>query len=253
MSPSKHANTFESLSLKSAALSPSDGSTQAPANAVLCTDNQTFQVRQVQSSNSVFVLQPSESSFASEDDAIPLVALSAIAQCAATLELVPTSPAAIAVLTETLPIYTGPESIPALGSSEKTSRETIFEHVPFSRGEFNKAWKALSAFEIEGRSWIPAASSLTGVWKSLVSAATLRGVDLGDGFNMTALEGVVEEDDHPVVLFRAVIERLSSEDEDLMDGCEFLFLDTPIKYTDNARRCDTGPRENCSLGRINFP
>lgn len=206
--------------MKSEALNPSDGSNLAPANAVLCTNNQTFQIRQVQSSNSVFVLQSLEKSVVSEDEAIPSTALSAIAKCAVTLELVPTQPSAIAILKQLLPVYTGPDSISASGSLERTSRETILEHVPFSRGEFDKASKELCAFELEGRAWIPAASLLRSVWKSVILAATLRGVNLGDGFPMTTIEGVAEEDGHPSVLFRAVIDRLGSEDEDLMDGCE---------------------------------
>lgn len=223
-----YAKAFESLTLKSAAPGLSDGSSQAPANAVLCTDNQTFHIRQVQSSNSVFVLQPSEGSLGSEDDAIPSIALSAIAKCAATLELVPISPSAIGTLERLLPVYTGPESILALGSSDMKGKETTPNDVPFSRGEFDKAWKELCAFDIEGRTWVPTASILTSVWKSVISAATLRSLNLGDGFSMNTLEGVVDEEDgYPSALVHAVIDRLCSEDEDLMDGCKSFFLEKP--------------------------
>lgn len=243
----------ESLSFKSAAPRTSNSSTQAPANAVLCTDDQTYQVRQVQSSNAVFVVQPTESDPVPEEDGtIPPVVLSSIAQCAATLELVLTSPPTIAILKETLPIYIGPESIPAKDSLLKTSGKTIFEDVPFSRGEFDKAWKALCAFDLEGRAWIPAGSALVGVWRSVVSAATLQGVSLGDIFPLATLEGLVAEDDHPSVLFRAIIDRLGSEDEDTMGGCESLFPEISIDHSNNTRRCDIGPRENRALGRSDF-
>lgn len=207
----------------------------------------------MQSSNSVFVVQSTESDpVAEEDGTIPPVVLSSIAQCAATLELVLTSPSTIAILKETLPIYIGPESIPAKESLEKTSRKTIFEDVPFSREEFDKAWKALCAFELEGRVWIPAGPALASVWRSVVSAAILKGVNLRDIFPLATLEGVLAEDDHPIVLFRAIIDRLGSEDEDTMDGCESLFLEIPIDHSNNTRRCDIGPRENRALGRSDF-
>lgn len=83
----KFADMPESLWLKSAeSSSASDESKQPSPSAVLCTDGHTYQLRQVQSSNSVFILQPSESRRG--DDLLSSQSLLAIAQCTSTLELI---------------------------------------------------------------------------------------------------------------------------------------------------------------------
>ena len=211
----------ESLTLKSAT---PNSSSQASANAVLCTDNQTYQVRQVQSSNSVYVLQPSETS--PEDGFIPTIGLSAIAQCTATLELIPEPASAIPFLKQTVPVYSGPEggtqSPTASALLEKKNKHAILERTPFSLGEFNKACEELCVFEVDGQAWLPTASMLANFWKSIISGATVGSVNLGGSFSIATLSRIVEEDGHPTALFRAVIDRLSSNDVDLMDDCKLV-------------------------------
>ena len=75
-------------------------------------------------------------------------------------------------------------------------------------------------FEEEDQLWIPTDSVLAGVWKSIVYAATMRSVDLGNGFDIAAFSGTVEEDGFPLTLYKAVLARLGSGDADLMEGCE---------------------------------
>ncbi len=105
------ADMPESLCLKSAeSPNANDQSKQPGLSAVLCTDDHTFQLRQVQSSNSVFVLQPSESH--RDDNKFPASSLLAIAQCTSTLELVPSDSAASfasvsRLLKTSLPPYNG--------------------------------------------------------------------------------------------------------------------------------------------------
>ena len=122
----------ESLWLKSAE-SPiaNDASKQPGPNAVLCTDDHTFQLRQVQSSNSVFILQPSESRRGENEITPPI--LSAIAQCTSTLELV-TSNAAVSItlicllLKESLHEYKGIETGMVLGTNiESASKRNLFK------------------------------------------------------------------------------------------------------------------------------
>ena len=103
----------ESLWLKSAESPNAHHSEQSGPSAVLCTDDRTYQLRQVQSSNSVFILQPSESSRG--NDRIPSQSLLAIAQCTSTLELIPSDAAASFALTsqllkKTLPSYNGADT-----------------------------------------------------------------------------------------------------------------------------------------------
>lgn len=101
----------ESLWLKSAETPNANVDSKQPIpSAVLCTDDHTFQLRQVQSSNSVYIVRPSESLH--EDHEIPSPSLSAIARCTSTLELVTSDTAASfamvsQLLKESLPQYEG--------------------------------------------------------------------------------------------------------------------------------------------------
>lgn len=174
----------------------------------------------MQSSNSVYVAQPSQRDQNSDNDAICGVAISAIAQCGVMLELVPTSPPCTDFLKRSLSVYSGPEGMFASISQTLPSRDALLQDAPFSSGEFDKAWKKLCVFEVERQARLPTASVLINLWKSLVSAATVRNVNLRAIFSMNAIEGVIEEDGYPNALFRAVIDRLASANEDLMDGCK---------------------------------
>ncbi|KAL2056465.1 hypothetical protein ABVK25_003489 [Lepraria finkii] len=220
---------LSNLTLKSAT---PNSSSQTSANAVLCTDNQTYRVRQVQSSNSIYVLQPSETS--PEDGFIPTIGLSAIAQCTATLELIPEPASATPFLKQTVPVYSGPESGTQLPTAsaplEKKNKHAILERAPCSLGEFNKACEELCVFEVDGQAWLPTASMLANVWKSIISGATMRSVNLGEGFSIATLSRIVEEDGHPTALFRAVMDRLSSNDIELMDDYAALSREKAVPW-----------------------
>ena len=220
--------------MKSAVPQTSTNSTQTAANAVLCTDNQTYQVRQVQSSNSVFVLQPSESIQASTNDSISVTSISAIAQCAVTLELVPASPSPAAYLKQTIPAYLGSESLSASRSAEAIGIDAIIRNMPFSSGECNIAWKELCGFELEGQALLPSASALVHIWESISSAAALSGACLSGSFSLDTIGRPVQEDGHAHDLFRAVIDRLCSENVGIEDGRGFLSCSSVI----NAERTE---------------
>ena len=217
-----YADILESLTFKSAAPDMPGDASLPNQNAVLCTDNETYQVRQVHSSNSVFILQPSEAETA--QGLISSPRLSAIAKATATLELVHAKPSVSTFLRRVLPVYSGPEEgegrHPGSGSPSTFSKG-LLEDVPFSSGEYNKICLAMCVFQRNGLAWLPTASVLLNVWKSIISAATVRSVDLGDTFSTAALEGVVQEYGHEAALFRAVMNRLASDNrDDRMDGCE---------------------------------
>ena len=113
------ADVPESVWLKSAESPNVHHSEQPSPSAVLCTHDRTYQLRQVQSSNSVFILQPSESSRG--NDRSPSQSLLAIAQCTSTLELLPSDTAAsfalvLQLLKKTLPLYKGADTDVELGT-----------------------------------------------------------------------------------------------------------------------------------------
>ena len=141
-------------------------------------------------------------------------------------------PAAIGFLKQHLPVYGGPQIITELTKrtplAEKLSKESLLWNAPFSVGEFDNACKELCIFEEEDQAWIPTGSTVAGVWKSIIFAATMRSIDLGNGFDITALSGIVEEDGYPLTLYKAVLARLSSGDADLMEGCECLRISSAL-------------------------
>lgn len=237
---SNPADMLESLTLKSTVPNSIEDSTQNPPSVVLCTDNQTYQVRQVQSSNSVFVLKASET--VSDADAIPSPSISAIAKCTATLELIPATPSAAHFLRTSIPIYRGAESSSqnavASGISSNTSRTALLEKAPFSSGEYDRKCKELCIFEESSQVWLPPSSVLISVWKSMLSAASLKSFNLAESFSVSALEGIIEEDGHSVAVLKAIVERLGSDHEnDLMDGCKSIRLLHREIRSSQAYRC----------------
>lgn len=185
-------------------------------NAVLCTDSQTYQIRQVHSSNSVFVAEPSETQSGDDSNLISSPGLCAIAQCTATLELLPSSASAVSFLRQKLPPYTGPghvtdrDASPANATQEIVlSRESVFDNAPYSLVELKSAWKHICAFEMKQISLRPTPLALIEVWNSMMSAVLLRNINVEDAFAVDMLLGPVEEEGHPASLVRTVMSRLA--------------------------------------------
>lgn len=239
----------ESLWLKSAE-TPSDNVDfkQPGPSAVLCTNDHTYQLRQVQSSNSVYIVQPSETRRGDSEALSP--GLSAIAQCTATLELIPSNTAASfamisQLLKRSLPSYRGTETELELGANTTLSSKrqapqdqpdglfpftsylgnykdenAILQDAPYSTEELNKTWKQLCAFEVFGRAWLPTPSALAMVWASILSAATVRGVNLEKRFDLKSIAEMVDNDGYPLALVMAVVTRLVCDTDYLKNDCE---------------------------------
>lgn len=196
------------------------------SHVVLCTDSQTYNVRQVQSSNSVYLIQPPSNSSNSGESLLTQTAVRAIAQCASTLELIPASTTG-AILRQILPIYSYPhtglenEGKPMMESNtlEKTSKQQTLENTPLSLGEFDKAWLDFCAFELDGQAWLPSAISLGHVWKSILSAAAVQNVNLVEKFHILDISDIVGEDGFPQALLDAILRRICKDVEDLKSGC----------------------------------
>lgn len=198
-------------------------------HAVVCTDTQTFNVRQVQSSNSVFILHASGNDLLPDDSSTPDANIVAIAQCVSTLELVPPSITSLAALRQTLPIYNlaDHENHNGLAAhsneTEKFGRHKAFQNTPTSQREFDDAWLEVCAFELDRQAWIPSADSLKGIWASITNAAAAKDIDLTKRFRAIDLADIVEEDGFPNALFKAVIRRVSIANGSLISGCTFVY------------------------------
>ena len=181
----------------------------------------------MQSSNSVFILQPSESQEDGDAGPISVLKLSAVAECATSLEVIPSLPLSIELLKGRLALYTGPGALEAtspglmdVDGAHQNKKGDIYRDTTVSTGEFDTAWKTLCAFEAHERSWRPTVLPLLAIWKSMMSAATLRSIKLEDSFPVAALTTVVEEDGHPLALLNAVVDRLAQQEKGVVDSCK---------------------------------
>ncbi|KAL6710087.1 hypothetical protein ACN47E_009878 [Coniothyrium glycines] len=201
------------LTLKSHAPRPSaasGGPSAKPAYAVLCTPNKTFQLRQVQTSNSLFVTQPA---LETHGNAIPIPATCAIASCTATLELHPSTASAVASLREALPVYdiiAGDVD----ATSNGRSKASMLDDVPMSAGECQAAWIEAIAFEHEGSSYQPSPNALVQVWRSINAAALAEGIKLDSQFLTADLTRAAAEDGHPEALIEAILVYLAQATSD---------------------------------------
>lgn len=208
------------------------GSSPATTNAVLCTNDRTYQLRQVHSSNSIFLLKPSEATNSSEDGNIPTSSLSVVAQCKATLELTPVATSAVQYLKECLPVYAYSWGVSnstislssTLEAAAARSKLAVLDDAPLSTGEFESGWIEICAFETGGQAWRPLASTLYGVWKSVLSAAAVNELKLDDGFPTSSITSMVEEDGYSTTLLMAVLTRLSSSEDFISHDCKLDFV-----------------------------
>ena len=202
------------------------------AHAVLCTPNQTYQIRQVQSSNSIFVLRPTTPK-PCDTDLPNLFGLRAVSQCTSTFELVPSNLSAHVMLEKVLPVFdltkqqdrdfSQDESI---DKHQGSSKSGVRLNLPCSNEEFEAAWRSLRAFEWHNLSWKPTYSTLLAIWRSVLTAATLKNLDLDLDFEFPSLVDIVEEDGFPVSLLQAVMDALSQPgDHRKSSRLSYLLLD----------------------------
>ena len=216
------------LKLKSGEASTASGS-PSPSPAVLCTPSETYQIRQVHSSNSIFLIRPFNIDDSGTQDSTPQPTASIIASAKATLELQKTSVSPALLLRQHLPLYNGlqdeegdfdmMEMSPVGNSKDKKTKVALFESLPVSDGECQLAWLDLCAYEEDGAAWRPSAKALLAIWKALFSAATADGLPLDSQFKADDLWELIADDGYPHGLFQAVL-KSSAEDDYAGNGCK---------------------------------
>ncbi|KAI5805011.1 sister chromatid cohesion protein Dcc1 [Geopyxis carbonaria] len=151
------------LLLKSAAPPSTIHPSDQTYNAVLCTPTETYTLRQVYSSNSIFLVRP---------DAC--AGVTAIATAAATLELLPAPADAArtrAQLKSRLPAWTGCDHDDFHErDAQRVARARLLADTPVSAAEFGAAWDALWAFERFERAWVPRATVVEDALRQMVAA-----------------------------------------------------------------------------------
>lgn len=184
--------------------------TAKDANAVLCTPDKTYEIRQVNTSNSVYVAQPA---LTGDDSDRPKNALEAIAKCDSTLELTPASKrSASSFIKSVLPVYA---STGNYGSTKSISKDELFSHIPLSQAECEDGWTELACFESidPPGSFIPSAKVKAQVWKMALTAATAEGANLQDLFIADDIPVFAMDlkEDWPIQLLLGIFASISSK------------------------------------------
>ena len=222
------ADTAERFMLKSSYDEFGSQSRNQASNAVLCTEDQTFQIRQVQSSNSVLVVRPSEGRPGPDETGAFSPRLSIACHCPTTLELVLTKPHGAGLFKSRIPTYErfdldDPRELEVTddrGLSPKLDKLSLSDELPLSRNEFDQTWIDMCCFELNGQAYIPTPAVLLRGWSLLLNTATLEGLDFAKNFSIDIFEDSVEDGSCPFALLVAIITRLAEDFRQVAGGSE---------------------------------
>lgn len=182
--------------------------------AVLCTDTKTFLLRQVQTSNSVHILQPSIQ--VGVDGFSTVGGATVIAQCGTIVELAPSSGSVHNILKDLLPQWWPNNRVP---NHRKWNKQTVFSNLPFSNGELQRAWTESFAFELDGCSWMPSARDILDLWNALLVTAKAGMLNLDQPFDADVVWETVQESglQFPREMFQVFIERFATQSDQYED------------------------------------
>ncbi|KAJ6259336.1 hypothetical protein Dda_6236 [Drechslerella dactyloides] len=207
--------------------SPSSSS-HIPTSAVLTTANETFTIRSVHSSNSIYILKPvlvptvpdgdgdnddadSDTEMALED-LPPKPGMLVTSICGSHLELIPSKPDTELILRSLLAEYPSPET-PPKRPSDPPSKAHVLQDTPVSDAEFAQGWIDATAFELDGWAVRLSPASALLIFRSVTTimyAASgvdntwrTAGVDISD--IMRAVDEDGELEDWPKDAIRAVL------------------------------------------------
>lgn len=157
-----------------------NGNNAKEAHSVLCTPNQTYQIRQVSTSNSVYLIRPHD--IPDPSGGVPTTGVEAVSKCDTTIELLPTAPSSTApYIKAALPIYA---STGNYGTGASITKRELFSHIPLSQAECEEGWRELACFESEDPpgSYIPSAKVKAEVWQSAMTVAVADGIAVDSPF-----------------------------------------------------------------------
>lgn len=190
-----------------------------PANAVLCTRDQTFELRQVQTSNDLHLLRPTTCDATSSEYSTNGVA--AIATCASTVELYPVTDKAEAqtLLSTLLPVYRLGMTIDTLSPSKFRYKHTAVANLPFDDAACERAWTDVIAFEAPTGCYRFGETDLLALWHLINNAAIADSINLERMFQIEVVVKLVRDGrtELPGSAVESFIHLLGA-DEDAKDG-----------------------------------
>ena len=203
-----------SLLLKSITTPSADiaSDTRSPY-VVLCSRDKTFQFRQIQTSNTVFLTQT-----LGEDGCSSLgrhTAISAFSTCDAVLELAPSNEDAASYLRSVLLPYDGMELRSYHDAKHPRTKKDIIADIPISDHECNQAWISINAFELGENCYIPLPQILIQLWSSMLSTAIAEDIDLTGTFHAEDLWTHMDHELYPRPLLAGLLDKLCSSSGDI--------------------------------------
>ena len=173
--------------------------------AFLTTTHKTYLIRQVHTSNTLYITSPSHD--------VP--GTTAISQCRSALECLPAPVRhAESTLRALLIAFAEPQDID-IRPSNPQSKSYVFAHTPMSHDECQTVWKDLVAFEHSGQSFRPTAAALARVWKWLLEIAYANALNLAGPVQKETIDKMLEgEDEWPSTLVDAIFLKLSADHAD---------------------------------------
>lgn len=198
--------TFTRLHIKATTPPQNAPASSSAYNAVLCTSSQTYTLRQVSTSNNIFLTSPDASG----------TRITATSTITSHLELLPN--------TSSAPLLLQPHLKPYLGWEESTddddeftaidddledpvTRLSLCSELPISDGEFADAWRAAGAFQWKKNVYQPTPAVLVKALQTIFTATTAErvGIESDEGVEMEAVLKAVDDDDIPSGLIEGVV------------------------------------------------
>ncbi|KAI5248540.1 hypothetical protein E4T43_01292 [Aureobasidium subglaciale] len=173
--------------------------------AFLTTKHRSYLIRQVHTSNTVYITNPA----ANASGTI------AVSQCASALECLPApNRHAESILRSLLIPFAQPQD-GNIRLSDPPSRSYVFAHTPMSHDECYHVWRDVVAFEHNGQSFRPTAAALTGAWKWLLEIAYAHAVNFAIPIQRESIDKMLDgEDEWPRSLVDAIFMKLSESEKE---------------------------------------
>lgn len=205
---------FARLQLKSTEGPPGE----PDGNAVLCTNDKTFSIRQKNSSNTVYILNATENT-SEGGDGRPKASLEAVSESQSSLETTPvTRSLAAAYITQLLPKLTTAGLV--TGTANQFNKSRLFANIPFSDAECESAYRELAMFEDsdDGHCVLPSAPLKLAMWRRILENAQAGAIDLSGPLLPSQILDLREgTEDHPAGFFEAVLHAVSDSSHDHRD------------------------------------
>lgn len=183
--------------------------------AVLCTPDKTYNIRQKNSSNSVYILQPGDASSPDNAAAIGGQQLVAISKPESTLETLPGSQSiAAAHIRQLLPILTSTGQTTATKS--RLTKSKLLANIPFSDAECEHAYQELSCFvdNVSGHCIVPSAQVKIQTWLSMLQNARANAINLLSELDADAILSLKDGlEDLPIGLYEAILQAYTVKSE----------------------------------------